>query len=202
MNARRAASQLAGLACAALLLAACSRGIKGTYRGGDDSLLHSLNFKDDGKVDVVIANGIGGEGTYEVDGDVVRITANGQTNELKIGDDGCLHGPLLVGTLCKGERPSGSAAAAPSGGGSGLAGSTFEARGNGGVMSLQFTDGRSVRVISAVPTGGGSGSVEGTYSSIGDQVVIDIQGDAQTFTLNGNTLTGDLDGDQVTFTRK
>jgi len=34
--------------------------------------------------DVVLINGVGGEGTYEVDGD-------------------CLRGPLMVGTLCKGE---------------------------------------------------------------------------------------------------
>lgn len=200
MNSHRLVPRLAGLACAALLVAGCSSGVEGTYMGGDDSFLHSLNFKDDGKVDVVIANGIGGEGTYEVDGDVVRLTANGQTNELRIGDDGCLHGPLMVGTLCKGERPSGSAAAG--GGGGALAGSTFEARGNGGVMALQFTDGRTVRMSTAIPGAGGSGWVEGTYGVIGDQVVITIQNQPETFTLNGNTLTGDLDGDQLTFTRK
>ncbi len=86
---------------AALLLTGCSSGVSGTYVGGDDSFLRSLTFKDGNKVDVVLINGIGGEGTYEVQGDVVRISANGQTNELQIDGD-CLKGPLMVGTLCKG----------------------------------------------------------------------------------------------------
>ena len=92
------------IAGTALLFAACGGGVKGTYVGGSDSLLGSLTFKDGGKVDVVLINGIGGEGTYEVDGDKVRITANGQTNELTIGSDDCLHGPIMMGTLCKGEK--------------------------------------------------------------------------------------------------
>lgn len=89
---------------AALLLAGCSSGVKGTYLGGDDSFLKSLTFKDDGKVDVVLINGIGGEGTYVVEGDEVRLSANGTTNQLIIDGD-CLKGPLMVGTLCKGEAP-------------------------------------------------------------------------------------------------
>ena len=91
---------------ASLLFAACDGGVKGTYVGGNDSLLGSLTFKDGGKVDVVLINGIGGEGTYEVDGDKVRVSANGQTNELTIGSDDCLHGQLMLGTLCKGKQPS------------------------------------------------------------------------------------------------
>ena len=70
-------------------------------------------------------------------------------------------------------------------------------------MVFQFTDSRTVRVSSLAPGAPeGTGAVEGTYSTIGDQVVIDIQGDAQTFTFNGNTLTGNLGGDQVTFTKR
>ena len=90
---------------AVLLLAGCSSGVKGTYVGGDDSFLKSLTFKDGGKVDVVLINGIGGEGTYVVEGDEVRLSANGTTNQLVIDGD-CLKGPLMVGTLCKGEAPS------------------------------------------------------------------------------------------------
>lgn len=45
-------------------------------------------------------------------------------------------------------------------------------------------------------------SVEGTYSTIGDQVVITMQGQPETFTLSGNTLSGDLDGDRLVFQRK
>ncbi|HVG71193.1 MAG TPA: hypothetical protein VM819_09795 [Vicinamibacterales bacterium] len=87
---------------AAVLIAGCGSGVSGTYNGGDDSFLKSMTFKGDGKVDVVLINGVGGEGTYEVDGDKVRVSANGNTNELTIDGD-CLRGPLMVGTLCKGE---------------------------------------------------------------------------------------------------
>ena len=87
---------------AALLLAGCGGGVEGTYVGGDDSLMKSMTFKSEGKVDVVLINGVGGEGTFEVDGKVVRVSANGTTTEFTIGDDDCLHGPLMAGTLCKG----------------------------------------------------------------------------------------------------
>jgi len=90
---------------AALLVAGCSSGVNGTYLGDDDSFFKSLTFKDGGKVDVVLINGIGGEGTYVVEGDEVRLSANGTTNQLLIDGD-CLKGPLMVGTLCKGEAPS------------------------------------------------------------------------------------------------
>ena len=188
---------------AALLLAGCSGGVKGTYLGGDDSLLKSMTFKDDNKVDVVLINGIGGEGTFEVDGDKVRVSSNGTTNELTIDGD-CLRGPLMVGTLCKGGQPESSANSGASGGSGGLAGSTFEVSGNGGRMALQFVDAQTVRITTVAPGAPvGNGSVEGTYSTIGDQVVITMQGEPATFTLNGNTLTGDLGGgDVMTFTRK
>jgi hypothetical protein len=102
-----------GVLLTVLLCAGCGNDVKGTYVGGRDSLLGSMTFKDDGKVDVVLINGIGGEGTYEVDGDRVRVTANGQTNELTIGSDDCLHGPIMMGTLCKGEKKASASSAAP-----------------------------------------------------------------------------------------
>ena len=185
---------------AVLLLAGCSSGPRGTYLGGDDSFLQSMTFKDDAKVDVVLINGIGGEGTFEVDGDKVRVSANGSTTEFTIDDD-CLRGPLMAGTLCKGDAPSSSAGQASSGSG-GLAGSTFEVSGNGGRMAFEFLNGQSVRLVTSIPGAGGSGSVEGTYSTIGDQVVITMHGQPETFTLDGNTLSGDLDGDRLVFQRK
>lgn len=90
---------------AALIVAGCSSGVTGTYLGGDDSFLKSLTFKDDGKVDVVLQNGAGREGTYVVEGDEVRLSADGTTHQLIIDGD-CLNGPFMVGTLCKGEAPS------------------------------------------------------------------------------------------------
>ena len=184
-----------------LFLAGCGGGVSGTYVGGDDSLLKSLTFKDDGKVDVVLINGVGGEGTFEVDGDKVRVSANGNVTEFAIDDD-CLKGPLMAGTLCKGGASSSSSGQASSGGGGGLAGSTFEISGNGGRMAFEFLNGESVRLVTNVPGAGASGSVEGTYSTIGDQVVITMQGQPETFTLDGNTLSGELDGDRLVFQRK
>ena len=194
------------IAGAALLFAACGGGVSGTYVGGSDSLLGSLTFKDGGKVDVVLINGIGGEGTYEVDGDKVRITANGQTNELTIGSDKCLHGPIMMGTLCKGgnKASASTTSAPPARSGSGLAGSTFESSAEGGgKIVFQFTDGQTVK-ISIVASGAseGNGAAIGTYKKNGDQVVISVQGDPETFTLTGNTLVGRFGGEPVTFTRK
>ena len=188
---------------AALLLAGCSSGVKGTYVGGDDSLLKSLTFKDDGKVDVVLINGIGGEGTFEVDGDTVRVSANGSTTELTIDRD-CLRGPLMMGTLCKGGA-QGSASTGESTGsrtGGALAGSVFEISSGGGRMAFEFADAQTVRVSTASAGPGGTGSIEGTYTVTGDQVVITIQGQPETFTLSGDTLSGELDGDQLTLHRQ
>jgi hypothetical protein len=56
--------------------------------------------------------------------------------------------------------------------------------------------------VTNVPGAGASGSIEGTYGVIGDQVVITMQGQPQTFTLDGNILSGDLDGDRLVFQRK
>lgn len=186
---------------AALLLTGCSSGPQGTYHGGDDSFLTSMTFKDDGKVDVVLINGIGGEGTFEVDGDKVRVSANGSVTEFTLDDD-CLRGPLMAGTLCKGDAASSASDGQASSGGGGLAGSTFEVSGNGGRMAFEFLNAQSVRLVTNVPGAGASGSSEGTYGVIGDQVVITMQGQPQTFTLDGNTLSGDLDGDRLVFQRK
>jgi hypothetical protein len=195
-----------GVLLAVLLCAGCGNDVKGTYVGGRDSLLGSMTFKDDGKVDVVLINGIGGEGTYEVDGDKVRVTANGQSNELTIGSDDCLHGPIMMGTLCQGEKKASVSSAAPpssSRSGGGLAGSTFEARNEGGALAFQFTDGETVKVSMLVPgQPEETGAAVGTYRVSGDQVIVNVQGSPETFTLNGNTLIGNFGGEQVTFTRK
>ena len=192
---------------AALLVAGCSSGVKGTYLGGDDSLMQSMTFKSGGKVDIVLANGIGGEGTFEVDGDKIRVSANGTTNELTIGKDDCLHGPLMLGTLCKGGgKPAANAGVGSDAQGTGnLAGSRFEspAPDGGGKMVIEFTDGRTIKISAVVPgESEGNGAAVGTYSTIGDQVVISVQGSPETFTLKGNTLIGSFGGEEVRFTRR
>jgi hypothetical protein len=189
---------------AALLLTGCGGGVDGTYVGGNDSVLQSMTFKSGGKVDVALVTGVGGEGTYEVDGNKVRVSANGTTTELTIGDDHCLHGPLGIGTLCKGGKPAASAGVGSGAHTTGnLPGSTFEAAANGGRMSLQFAADQKVRVSTVAPgSAEGNGWVEGTYTLAGNQVVVTIQGEPAIFTYSGNTLSGSLGGDHVTFTRK
>lgn len=132
-----------------------------------------------------------GRRTYEVDGDKVRVTANGQTNELTIGSDDCLPGPIMMGTLCKGEKKPSAAGAS---------------------SEPTFTDGQTVKVSALAPgQPEGTGAAVGTYSTSGDQqssvdvgtgVTITVDGSPERFTLNGNTLVGHFAGEQVTFTRK
>lgn len=101
------------LACGAVALAvcvvatACAGGVEGEYVGKKgESFFDSLTLRSDGKVDVVMI-GVRHEGSYEVDGDEVMITApNGQKTPLKLDSSGCLTHPI-AGTYCKdGSVPS------------------------------------------------------------------------------------------------
>jgi hypothetical protein len=117
---------------------------------------------------------------------------------------------LLLAGCGGGVEETGKTPAASAGVGSGaqgtgnLAGSSFEATAAGsGWMALEFSADQKVRVSTKVPDSTeGSRWTEGTYNVAGDQVIVTIQGDPAIFTHSGNTLTGSLRGDRVTFTRK
>jgi hypothetical protein len=186
------------LAVIAFVMAACGRNsLEGTYTGGDDSLLDSLTFQSDGIVDVRIANGIGGEGTYTVDGDKVTIVSNGTIHELTMAANGCLQGQLGVGTLCKG---SGSSSAPAGPGAGGLAG-TYEARTPEGSMTLEFRSGQQARLTITDP--GGADSDEVTYRVSGDQVVVTgPTGESMSLVRKGDMLEADMDGLVVRFSKR
>jgi hypothetical protein len=42
-----------------------------------------------------------GEGTYEIEGEQVKVTNNGETQLLTIDADGCLDGGRRIGKYCK-----------------------------------------------------------------------------------------------------
>jgi hypothetical protein len=102
-----AAPRTLAVLCLAALACACGGGsVQGRYLPKGESFFDSLTLRSDGKVDVVMI-GIRHEGSYEVDGDEVTITApNGQQTPLKLDSSGCLTHPI-AGTYCKdGSAPS------------------------------------------------------------------------------------------------
>lgn len=88
----------------ALYLAACGGGgLKGTYTPQGFSPIDSITFKSGGKVEVS-SMGPTTEGTFEIDGDRVRITFAGQTTIFTIDKQGCLDSGAAFGArkFCKG----------------------------------------------------------------------------------------------------
>lgn len=83
-----------------LLLSACGQQVSGLYTGQEGSFLESMNFKSGGKVELTFMGGTG-EGTYEIEGNKVKVTNNGETQLLTIDADGCLDGGRRIGKYCK-----------------------------------------------------------------------------------------------------
>jgi hypothetical protein len=189
-----------GLSVAVMVfaMAACGgNNIEGTYTGGDDSLLDSLTFKSGGIVDVTIANGIGGEGTYTVDGDKITINSNGTVHVLTRTGDGCLQGQLGVGTLCK----AGGSASASAGDGAGTLSGAYEARTPDGSMTLEFLDDRQARLT--ITDGGGAESDDVSYRVSGDQVTVTgPTGESMSLVRKGDILEADMGGLVVRFSRR
>jgi hypothetical protein len=86
-----------------VVLVGCGNGIEGTYSGRGTGFLEKMVFKGDGKVDLTFM-GMTREGTYEVDGDRVKVTNSGTTEILTVADDGCLEGGGILGRYCKDGR--------------------------------------------------------------------------------------------------
>jgi uncharacterized OsmC-like protein len=80
-----------------LVLAGCNP-VSGTYTG-NQGMIQSMTF-DGGEVEISTMFGIE-TGTYEVDGDRVHVTIDGDTQTLAINNDGCLDGGMMIGVLCK-----------------------------------------------------------------------------------------------------
>lgn len=192
---------LAALACA------CGGGsVEGRYVPKGDTFFDSLTLRSDGKVDVVMI-GVRHEGSYEVDGDRVTITApNGQKTPLELDSSGCLTHPI-AGTYCKdGSAPS---AASSSGGGSspgGLA-QAYEAQVREGRIALEFNATKKVRVTMS-PSGASSDvpdrmSFDADYEVNGDAITINLPGSERLqLTRTGKDLEGAMNGETVRFVRR
>lgn len=200
------------LACAAVALtlcvvaAACAGGVEGEYVGKKgESFFDSLTLRSDGKVDVVMI-GVRHEGSYEVDGDQVTITApNGQKTPLKLDSSGCLTHPI-AGTYCKdGSRSSASAeATADEPGPPGT--ETYEARAREGQIRLEFGAARKAR-ITMVPTGITDSpermSFDVNYEVDGNAITVNLPGNERLqLTRAGNDLEGTMNGETVRFVRR
>ena len=89
---------VSALVFASLTFSGCGSSVSGTYSTPGDEM--KIEFKSGGKVTINVF-GMTKEGTYEVSGKTVKITIEGETEEMTIDDKGCLVGRDLVGTLCK-----------------------------------------------------------------------------------------------------
>jgi hypothetical protein len=189
------------LAVMVFAMAACGGStIEGTYTGGDDSLLDSLTFKSGGIVDVTIANGIGGEGAYTVDGDTVTINSNGTVHVLTRTGNGCLQGQFGVGTLCK-AGGSASAASASAGDGAGTLSGAYEARTPDGSLTLEFLDDRQARLT--ITEGGGAEANEASYRVSGDRITVTgPTGESMSLVRKGDMLEADMGGLVVRFSKR
>jgi hypothetical protein len=174
-------------------------GIEGTYSGKGTGFLQQIVFKSDGKVELTFM-GMTREGTYEVEGNKVKVTNAGTTEILTIGGDGCLDGGGIMGRYCK-EGATPAAAATSGRGGSAMSG-TWEARHPQGSIALAFLDGGTVRVT-ITESGTVNDSAEGTYSLRGDRVTVGVPGGPPLeLTRKGDTLEGWMEGVGMRFEKQ
>jgi hypothetical protein len=186
-----------------LLAAGCGGGVQGRYVGKGETFFESLTFRSDNKVEVVFINQKA-EGTYEVDGDAVTMTApNGDKARLVLDDNGCLTNSL-IGVYCKdGSAPSATAASNSSPGG--LA-QVYEAQAREGRIALEFGAAKKVRVT-MTPSGATDipdrVSFDVAYEVDGDEITISLPGnDRLQLTRTGNDLEGTMNGETVRFVRR
>jgi len=178
-------------------LTACGSSIEGVY-SGEDTFLDQIEIRDDKQVELSFMGAIKA-GTYEVEGDRLRISAGGEINVFKINDAGCLEGGALLGTYCK----SGSSKGSGSGSSSSTAsrsddyvGSTFAAGPVGDQMVIQFVSGDRVRFEVD------GESEELSYGNEGSDIVIyGMAGDNMVLTPRGRDLEGGPGGVTIVFRR-
>lgn len=176
-------------------MAACGSSIEGVYTG-EDTFLDQIEVRDDQRVELSFMGAIK-EGTYEVEGDRLRISAGGETNVFKINDSGCLEGGALLGTYCKsGSSSSASSTASRSEAAPSYVGQTFAAGPIGDQMVIEFLNGEQVRF----EVDGESEQLR--YGNDGNDIVIyGMAGDNMVLTPRGNDLEGGPGGVTIVFRR-
>lgn len=190
----------------AVAAVACGGGLEGVYEpesrpGAQASLqpFERLEFRSGSRVELTIMGSII-EGSFEVEGDRVRIIIAGNTQIFRREEGGCLEGGDLMGRYCpagrdaerdgsKGKRPSGTYVARGD-----PDESVALAFGSSGELRVTITEGDSTHP-----------AVEGSYSMRGDQIQISIpvlfDGSFE-LTYRGDVLEGVVQGDSVRFTRR
>ena len=83
-----------------LFITSCGDTLSGTYSGNGEGFFDKLNFTSGTKVDIYFM-GASKEGNYEVSGNKVKITVNGENQLFTIDDKGCLDGGGQIGKYCK-----------------------------------------------------------------------------------------------------
>jgi len=86
-----------------LLLVGCTGKLSGAYLPSGDGIgkIAKFDFTSSDKVEMHVAGIPAVEASYELEGDKVKMTANGQTSIFKLDEKGCLDGGELLGTFCK-----------------------------------------------------------------------------------------------------
>lgn len=180
-------------------------GVEGRYVPKGETFFDSLTLRSDHKVDVVMI-GVRHEGSYEVDGDQVTITApNGQTTPLKLDSSGCLTHPI-AGTYCKdGSAPSAASSSSGNSSPGGFA-QAYEAQAREGRIALEFNAAKKVR-LTMTPSGASDiperVSFDVDYDVDGDAITINLPGNERLhLTRAGNDLEGTMNGETVRFVRR
>ncbi len=191
----------------AVAAVACGGGLEGVYQpepgksglaGG--GLVEQIEFRSGDKVEITLM-GITKEGTYEVDGDRVRIAVSGDIQIFRVDDDGCIDGGA-IGRYCpkggiasgdhdkrkeNGKRPSG----------------TYVARDGNGLVTLVFRSGNEAE-LTMTERGKTSPAIVASYSIRGDRVEFRLLEFDESFelTYREDVLEGVIQGENVRFTRR
>lgn len=182
------------------LLYACGSGasLEGVYSGENTGFLDQIEFRGNNKAELTFM-GMTKEGTYEVEGDRVKINNAGEVTVLRIDEAGCLDGGGILGKYCKvgaapAARSSEPAATKPAGKSKGLVGNRYTAGPAGDQVTFEFLDERTVSMSA-------EGNTEQLkYSTKGSKVVIEaIDGQKLTLEQRGDDLEGGPDGMIIVF---
>jgi hypothetical protein len=200
-------TRFAAVMVVAASLTGCGSKLDGTYvPEGGAGLISSITFKSGGKCELT-GLGMTKEGTYELEGQKVKITVSGETNILTMDDKGCLDGGGIIGRFCKGSatddnagssRSSASSSAKTSGAPSGL----YECNvPDGSKFTLEFSAGGKCKM--AMIEHGQPDVTEGNWVLNGDDIMIQsTDGMPMNLKRNGTSLVADMGGMQMTFVKK
>ncbi|MEW5977628.1 MAG: hypothetical protein AB1898_17680 [Acidobacteriota bacterium] len=173
---------------ASTLLVGCGKKLSGTYSGKDTGFLDKMTFKSGGKVDLTFM-GMTREGTYEIDGNQVKITNAGDTQVLAIDSQGCLDGGGFLGRYCQeGHDAAGSSRTA------GQTLGIYEAGEGPNRLTLEFRSGNRLR-LTFVEAGAETQTLDADYRALGNRITVQApDGQRMELTLNGNVLEGSVPG--------